>query len=45
MLTNLYGAEDPADHFQIYGDSAYIVMQNITCAADIEQSGAIRAVS
>ena len=43
MLTNLHGAEDPADHFQIYGDSAYIVMQNINCAADIEQFGAIRA--
>ena len=43
MLTNLYGDEDLADHYQIYGDSAYIVMPNITCAADINQFGAIRA--
>ena len=43
MLTNLYVGDNPEDHYQIYGDSAYIIMQNITCAADIDQFGDIRA--
>lgn len=43
MLTNLYVGDNPDDHYQIYGNSAYIIMQNITCAADIDQFGDIRA--
>lgn len=31
MLTNLYVGDNPEDHYQIYGDSAYIIIQNITC--------------
>ena len=42
MLTNLYVGDNPEDHYQIYGDSAYIIMRNITCAANIDQFGDIR---
>jgi hypothetical protein len=42
-MTVLTADKPPAERFQLYGDSAYIIMDSITCADDEDQFGDIKA--
>ena len=42
-MTALTADLPPEDWFELYGDSAYVVMQSVTSAADEESFGDIKA--
>ena len=42
-MTVLTADKPPAERFQLYGDSAYVIMDSITCADDEDQFGDIKA--